>query len=384
MSKISTLIIAFTWLCPGLIFGKSDLRIVPTLVALAPNHQLMVSYREPCSGTFKGFVVREIDEATEIGALFAVERFRCTGLGGLKVRALPGLAYQSIDQVFSMEPSQFQEKLILTEAEAHHYASSTTLGTSSSFETTYQSQCGYLVGKVFSTTKGKLKVSVLEERPSHTRSRECQRVLSTTSLEYFSSFDLANLTTPEPSKKSNRGYQIKFAKIYPSTLSTESGLSFRYRRLCNEAPIGPMHRPLKDGRAKIGMLVAHYPNLTCPPNGPKVFSSPYTDPEIQLLPHIKISTIVPPKGDYGIKLTSPISTIQDDRLQLRHLSGCHRTVGTATVRKNSRHHIALVHLEKKEQAFKPCKKPLKELVYKTRGISINSEKSLLPLVLKKP
>ena len=129
----------------------------------------------------------------------------------------------------------------------------------------YTRRCGRDLGAlVHRVGRHQLEIAIIEDVASRERTISCLAAPKPHRLNVLSlNNELSIRPLPDRSKSLARVFTLQLAPVR-SLSATVSGLSLEYQRLCNEAPLGMVVGSSAKGEARIGMLVARFPNVRCP------------------------------------------------------------------------------------------------------------------------
>ena len=111
---------------------------------------------------------------------------------------------------------------------------------------------------------------------------------------------------PTPSRLEG-AYRVKSTSIFPSSIKISPiyGVTFRYTRRCNEAPIGMAITPKKNGSIGISMIVAAYYNDPCIKSYKNNILSSYAVNNIKLTPGQISAELVPAAPQKILRIVPP-------------------------------------------------------------------------------
>ena len=141
----------------------------------------------------------------------------------------------------------------------------------------------------------------------------------------------ASTVTIPPTNKIKKG----------SILTKRDGsLVFKYKRKCNEAPVGVVaasNRINRYSHLRVGMLIAHYYNYRCPDKGPTKFWSTYRVSGLDVRSSKSLTTMKETSSMWKLSMTRPIGFEYTNRslgkgLKTRFFGGCNSTIGTVILK----------------------------------------------------
>ena len=177
-------------------------------------------------------------------------------------------------------------------------------------------------------------------------------------------------------------FHLKSTAIDPSSLraSATSGISFKYLRRCNEAPIGMAISGKADGTMGINMVVASYYNDPCLHTSPHVFFSSYSVNNFAFDPTKIFMEGTHSSSSQQVHIVRPIQyTAKTPRgIELRFIDGC-QTSRSVIVGDNGNQEVFLGVLQNIKA--KECKNKLTEVSWYLPNVKLRGTSKVRPLAL---
>ncbi len=355
------------------------LEIQPVRIHFDSQGQVTAAFMQGCDRDFAGFIYRSPTAGTlEVGVLIRRAHNRCLGLAGMSQRILPLVQAQDFGSIISMNPSQEARSITLAPMQNIHRTGAAPHET---LHAVYTSLCGTPVGLLIQAQPDRLAIGLVES--SRFRPGPCQR---TTRIYSTSGLRLENLGEPglvQHEKDPVPTYSLRRAPLQLQALSTHAqstSYKVRYRRACNEAPIGIVQQDAA-GQRTLSMLVAHFTTMECPRSGPQVFWSPWKE-EVHVPSALSIRTI-PAEQAEELRLVRPVSYKvsratgeRPSTLQIKSISSCHRDLGLVSLRGSGGIALGILQTSKAPS----CNFPLKKVTYQLE-MDLRPQMAIKPLQL---
>lgn len=262
---------------------------------------LRVAVTVPCGGEFYGIIASTNDKrkTMALAAAVSVDSIICTSMPSLQEVVVDYLDVTGFKSIEPMTIGGGSPRLSVARISDLKIARSKTQ--SDRLKVVYEPRCGRTVGALIrSTQPDRIEVAMVERPASSMQRSGCEREPTEreiTAIDMTAKKRVAILRDRVESL--TRLYTLKMAPISVKSIKTgkNGGLAFKYKRKCNEAPLGAVVSDQKnlDGKkaVRLGMLIANYYNIPCAGN---FAVSEWTD--------FKDSTVLIPK-DVTIRLMDP-------------------------------------------------------------------------------
>lgn len=390
--KYLIFIIVSVFLAHSAVAGQR-LRLNGVTIKTTPSGQVLAAFNLGCGGTFKGFVVNAYGDELEVGALVLSDAITCSAINQPMVAPLPGVHAKSFRRYYSvrsrMYPGNFRSiafsKIHLSPVRASGEGNKFRKGFAR-IQGIYQSKCGQSVGVVLAGSHETVRLGILEyiglAKP------KCDPEMNIATLEGIKVLRGLKKTKFEVigdflARKHNP-YVVKLTTVKDNKLFKLSPkrAGFQYRRLCNQAPIGPVIMP--DYPAKkvyVGMLVAEYGERVCPKGkGAEPEWRTQRFPASQIPEGFAISIRQPKRGQLSVDLLPPhaIESAKNSSYA-RFMGSCGQVIGLAVIERQNETAVGLVQATNKPRVAR-CARPLKALSYRLGKVDYG-RKGLSPLRL---
>lgn len=330
-----------------------------------PKGEVFADFIQTCDSTFAGFLYRpDAEKGLRVGVVLMRKHARCLGLGvGERVR-LPLLDAARFNSVTAIHPSQETPLLRTVPIQNLHQ----TLG---DLTAVYTSLCGRPLGLLIAATAAGHAIGMIES----SRAGDATTCVRNTKTYSISQLDLRSLGQT-PLIPADRDGALPYSlRRVPVQLQADAGLfqgrrvfKVRFRRSCNEAPIGLVQRDQVGGALSVTMLVAHYPSMQCPESSPREFWTPWAE-RLSVTPGRKILTIHK-LVDEDLRLVRPTSyqvaqKPQKTLVSVKTITSCQRDLGWVSRRQQGEWALGILQTS----AAVSCNSPLKKVTYR---VDVNS------------
>ncbi|MFY7927543.1 MAG: hypothetical protein ACOVS5_01620 [Oligoflexus sp.] len=337
------------------------LELQPVRIQFSSDDAVQISYLEPCGTEFAGLLYRgQKDGVLEVAVVTRRFHARCLSITGMQEMTIPFVRASRYSAVVSMQPSV--EPLLLKHAatQSLHLVRRLERDT---LHAVYTSQCGSPVGLFVQAQASGYRFGVLES--STLRPSTCNRTTQVFSISRLDATGLEQLTPlASQNEASEPLYELRRVPVHTFTVATRGDrrqLQAYYLRRCNEAPIG-LVRQEQDVRLRLSMLVAVYPEMSCPQGSPKKIWTAWNE-GLELDAH-RVVERVQPAADEKVSLVRPTAynlgqSLNQTRVEVKALSSCQRDLGLVTRTSSSGLAIGILQL----QDAQPCNSPLNKVTY---------------------
>ena len=359
---------------------KAHHMVVPAM-ADSDENGMRLYWVNPCGARFVGFLLDErSDQTLMAGVLVKKNPRECTSMGRRKNALLPGVFRRDYRRVIAINPLNYIGRPTLTPTGNIHL---TPRGPGAwRMQLVYTGRCGVPAGIVIRPHQGSLKVTTAEWVDGAAR-YFCE---PTQMVHDLSTIRLQDHRTVAPLQikrsRLNRAYRLRVARASLTDQRGPSGF-LRYKRRCNEAPIGSFVRPAagEDSEIRVGVLLAHYYNYTCPKNSPKFIWSKWSLKDL----HRKGTDILPlediPRKQLALVRPTRLIPGLDEPgrgATADYLGGCGKPLGTVIARVGGESRVGILQTARPS----PCKKPVQEVSLELPWLARNSgDDEIKPLAL---
>ncbi|MBF0440407.1 MAG: hypothetical protein HQK54_00735 [Oligoflexales bacterium] len=319
---------------------KSSVIIKPVYFSVSKNNAPLIGYNKPCGSQFLGFALNTLgNDGVEIGAVLRNQIKGCAGISHFDSNEFSSFDYRKFKYVRSMPPQK--NKGVPVFAKITDYAVNIT-GEGGVIRIIHRDRCRHPAGFFIKPGEeiGHISVGFLEMNDTASRvgpgchgrylKEEIIRGIKLTPEVQLSLFQF------KP-KNLEKEYVLKLVSIEESSIENRDGrISFTYGRKCNEAPVGMVTRQKKTGKRtniEIGMVVARFYNLKCPPSGFRNITSHYKSPNyMRFQRNDLINAILLPHdiSDLSIAYPGEFQEKNEDNGKIRVAKiykGCDRNIG---------------------------------------------------------
>jgi hypothetical protein len=196
----------------------------------------------------------------------------------------------------------------------------------------YEPRCGRDLGTLIRRAgRRRLELAFVEQQPLGER-RSCgerPRTRRITALDLSAHFAIAPLR--DAPKALSREFTLALAPVEAGGIrvadgsSAAGGVTVRYRRACNEAPVGLVLGEGDEGATQVGVLVARYYNLPC--SAPAAWAA-LTETGLTLPRRDAVTALAPVAAGAALRLHQPTRLSRDaGDLDVGFLADCGATYG---------------------------------------------------------
>ena len=217
----------------------------------------------PCGSKYFGLVALEDKKSgvMEVAAAVTEASVLCTSMPETVEVGVEFLATRSFKKIAPMAVNAGMRVTTVPVEEVRLAAN----GSKRNLFAVYTRRCGRDLGTlVHRVGRYQLEIAMIEDIASRERTISCLAAPKPHRLKVLGhNGDFSIRPLPDRSKSLARVFTLQLAPVR-SLSATASGLSLEYQRQCNEAPLGMVLGSSAVGEARIGMLVARFPNVRCP------------------------------------------------------------------------------------------------------------------------
>jgi hypothetical protein len=263
----------------------------------------------PCGGVFYGLVAEAHGSTLSVAAAVAQDAVVCTSFRQRTEVAIDHLAvgagnspatFKAVTPMTVVEGS----RLYVARINDLRIVKPATRDAAPQLTAVYEPRCGRTVGTLIHPAgSSRVELAVVERSASmptdECRAKQKKRVID--ALNAKAPVKFAALRDKPASM--GRLFRLRLAKIQPGSLkgSTRSGVSLKYTRACNEAPIGLVLSAPRtaDGKTNVsvGMLVARYDNFPCAGEDRSPVVASFTDRGLSLPAGARMRALKPQDDD---------------------------------------------------------------------------------------
>ncbi len=362
---IKTFILFLIVINANISFGKtSKFYALPTAIHQNSSKTKFAQMTIPCNSKYIGLIAQAAGKnSIRLGGLVEEKYIKCAGLDRIIRIPIPEAitrSYALLGSVKTYTGSGIIKFAKIAEIRETPHRNSNR----SNISLVYYSNCGKPLGTLFNTQNGTLNLGYLE----YVKKSDKEACVSTQKLA-----QIQNIARPNSikifqweTKNLYGASSLKFSKIKKGSIHYDGkSLSFKYRRKCNEAPIGIVARENKSRVFQLGILVAHYYNQRCHIKSKKSSWTYYKTDSLKIPTDITLARITD-KKTHQIEISEPISYTIKRRgikkgLELTSYGGCKKELGTVLLAAD-RHMISWQRIGiLKLSTSTPCKKPIKKV-----------------------
>lgn len=360
----------------------AELRLAPLEIINYVGQNLRVSLEIGCGGSFYGILAQmQPGRKLKLAAVIEQANVNCTSVPDRRVVDLDFVDSTTTKEIGALSISPRLQRISL--GQVHDVVlPRQAQGSMVAPVITHQSSCDPIIGTIMRPVgPGQYELGLAlhrgrEERPSCAKvGTEVSRVEGFRIPVQSKAWGLRR--APRHSNL-HRDYELRLAPIAEGGLQIVhgAGLSLRYKRECNQAPVGIV----QDGQGRrFGVLVAHYWNRTCLPHEATTWNT-IADPDI--LPQTTPLAMAP--GSTGLKLITPrdLKRPRGDKVKVRFAAACDRHLGSVITKDSQgRPSIAILAMTSASR----CNSAPREVSWQLANIGRHVEsRDLVPLRLGGP
>lgn len=354
--------------------------------------QLSVSYERPCATQTAGVFVSEPEPAVlELGVVLRQSAINCARLPDLVSEKIDWINLKRLKEIRKLTGKNKNTELILRRPLEYQLTKSNGR---SSLQSLVHRNCRERVGFILRRNLDfKIEFSnlVLRKKRFAAHCYNKPHLTRISHLSYLRSDEIELVDKPTQQPVTNRSLpSLRLAQVASDSLRTTArrDLSLRYRRRCNEAPVGVVITRQTDAKSKkqfleVAMLVARHPNINCHWFDKTWFWESYQNHHVSLSVNQELRawqsisepgavSVVPPKG-YSI-----VHREKADHLALEFYGGCRLVLGAVYAEDNYAHLSVGILVSQKQP---DCAKQLKQRTLIQPHLLANRQKpgKLFPL-----
>lgn len=299
---------------------------------------LRISVTVPCGGEFYGLIASTNDKTKSMALAAAVsqESIVCTSMPSEQEVVI---SYLDVTGFKSIEPMTVQGTARLTVARISDMKLVKSKGKSDRLKVVYEPRCGRSIGTLIrQTDDDRLELAMVEKPATGMQTGKCSRDPAESEITSINTKIRKRVAVLRDTVKSlTRVFTLKLAPINPKSirLGKNGGVKFKYKKSCNDAPLGVVvsDEKIVGGKktALIGMLIANYYNIPCAGTKETPVWSTFKDATILVPAGVKLA-LYSTKEMTGLAVKAPIRISKQGKsgrkyLVLKHSATCGQIVG---------------------------------------------------------
>lgn len=303
---------------------------------------LRVAVPIPCGGEFYGIVAstNEKQKTMALAAAVSIDAIVCTSIPSQVEVVIDYLDVTGFKSIEPMSMGNGSNRLTVARISDMKIARSKDAG--DRLKVVYEPRCGRSVGALIRATgRDRIEIAMVEKPSSSVQRAGCDRKPTEREITAIDVKVRKRVATLSDKVQSlTRLYTLKMAPVSSKGIRTgkNGGLSFRYRKKCNDAPLGVVvsEEKIINGKktALIGMLVANYYNIPCTGKDAESKWASHTDSTVLIPKHVAVGLIKPSEMT-GLMVKAPtrISTRGSKtgkgrkQMVLKHSATCGQVIG---------------------------------------------------------
>ncbi len=241
------------------------LKLAPVELTGYVGKDLKISFSLPCGANFHGIVTSTNKKNLRVGVAYLMSAIRCASVPERQEMVIRYLDTTGFKEISPLKIKQNRMKII-SDRMLDVRILPRRKG-QQKIQVAYEPSCGSAVGTLIQQIgPNALNVSQLEKMSVRQSTSSCPRAqhqATITSIKVSPKLVIGLIGSSSRGKQ--RLYSLKLAKIKKKSLHRlkRRGISLRYLRSCNDAPVGVVLKGRGKKKSEIGMLVAHYYNRKC-------------------------------------------------------------------------------------------------------------------------
>jgi len=354
---------------------------------------IRIAVTVPCGGEFYGIIAstNEKKKSMSLAAAVSQDSIVCTSMPSQREILID---YLDVTGFKSIEPMTVGPNPRISIARISDLKMLRSKTSGNRLKVVYEPRCGRSIGTlIHQSDKQSLEIAMVE-RPrvgrdtSSCPSESAEKVI--TAINTSASKKVGVLQSNV--KSMTRQYALKMVPINPKSIRTgkNGGVSFSYRKGCNDAPVGVIVSSEKNIRgqktALIGMLVANYYNIQCRGKLAKHTLAKHQDSTILIPKGTKVALFNPKELD-SLVVKAPTRITNEGKkgrktIVLKHSVSCNQVIGGVYSR-DAQGGISLGILTNGDDDANACKNPAGEVsLSQPYFIGHQRMETLYPLRLK--
>lgn len=335
---LTTLLCVLAICVSGTALARSDLTLYPVEIVAKKANTWKVAVDVPCGGHFFGFIVQKKGKRqVELGAAIKRERVMCA--------SWPSREIHDVD--FLPKGYSVQSKVV------RDLFTDLTLGTIREIRTqksarkgerklyaVYEDKCRSRYGSLVRKFGGRLEFATVHRKGVDVSEEGCMVSEKIAKIPGVRAYDHdALLPVAKRTKDLDREFRLHLAPVMESSIQSGklAGVSLKYARACNEAPVGiVLQHDDKGKKLKVGVLLAEYYNMIC--DEEQGGFTTLSNEDLQIPSNWQLTGMQPPSdGSPGLALRMPTEweTQQMDPKNdngsgfvIKYYEGCGQLVGS--------------------------------------------------------
>lgn len=361
------------WLAFAPQLGHSEILAAKQVITLTPIRDLQVtaksqvvySFLKPCQSEALGLFVHpsQKGQLLRLAVIIRQNGVQCAGMPTLETRLVSVFKLSGVKQLVKMHSSRVTGQLRLGRV-----ASLRQVGPFGQVEGIWQRSCAKWQGYVVQHDQSGARLGLgFLESIDKGQQLNCQAGQEVRRPRFINSKNLTSLYPLNERLPLERAFHLRLAPIDRGSVSVAeggAGITLRYRKRCNESPVGVVvGRPRSQGLMQVGMVVAHFYNRKCGTDEGKPAYFEYTSPTYPIDSSFRLVAMPPSRGfgEFNIKVPLQFG-FRGPELQAKVLGSCQRDVGV--VYGGGYKDQLMIGILEKVPSKTECKKPTKQLFFK--------------------
>jgi hypothetical protein len=299
---------------------------------------IRIAVTVPCGGEFYGIIAstNEKKKSMALAAAVSQDSIVCTSMPSQKEVVID---YLDVTGFKTIEPMTVGSNPRISIARISDLKMVRSKSSGNRLKVVYEPKCGRSVGTLIrQTDKQNLEIAMVEKPRTGEVSSSCPSESAEKVITAIDTTVRKKVGALQSSVKAlSRQYALKLVPINPQGIKTgkNGGVSFSYRKGCNDAPVGVVVSSEKNIRgqktALIGMLVANYYNIPCVGKLAKSSLAEHKDSTILIPSGTKIALFNPNElNSLVVKAPTRITkegTTGRKNIVLKHSASCNQVIG---------------------------------------------------------
>lgn len=314
------------------------LQIQPVDLLGYVGKSLRISVSVPCGGEFYGLIASTNDKTKTMALAAAVsqEAIVCTSMPNEQEILI---SYLDVAGFKSIEPMTVSGAARLSVARISDMTIVKSKTKGDRLKVVYEPRCGSSIGTLIrQTDRDRLELAMVEKPAAGMQTGKCSRDPAEREITAIDTKTRTRVAALKDTVKSlTRVFTLKMAPINPKgiRIGKNGGVKFKYKKRCNDAPLGVVvsDEKMVGGKktALIGMLIANYYNLPCTGTNEGSTWAEFKDSTILIPAGVKLG-LYSTKELTGLAVKAPTRISKQGKgarkhLVLKHSAACGQIVG---------------------------------------------------------
>jgi hypothetical protein len=299
---------------------------------------IRVAVTIPCGGEFYGIIAstNEKKKTMALAAAVSQDSIVCTSMPSQREVVID---YLDVTGFKSIEPMIVGGNPRISIARISDLKMVRSKNSGNRLKVVYEPKCGRSIGTLIrQSEKQRLEIAMVEKPRSGEVAGSCAGESAEKVITAIDTSARKKVGALQSNVKSlSRQYELKMVPINPKGIKTgkNGGISFSYRKGCNDAPVGVVVSSEKNIRgektALIGMLVANYYNIPCVGKLGKSTLAEHKDSTILIPSGTKVALFNPSELN-GLVVKAPTRISKEGstgrkNIVLKHSASCNQVIG---------------------------------------------------------